>query len=107
MAKKTPKLEGEEHASTPAEEAAPAEEATAEAAPAEAVEEAVVEEAAEEIVDEVIEEPVTVEDTVTIKLLQKNTIRGADGHQIHTGQEGKVVSHLADALVGRGQAEIV
>ena len=108
MAKKKASVEGEEHASAPVEDQAPAEEATAEVAPAETeVEEAIVEEAAEEVVDEVIEEPVTNVDLVTIKLLAKGPIRGHDGHKIHKDQEGQVVSHLADALVGRGQAEIV
>ncbi len=74
----------------------------------EAVEDKVVETIAEEIADEIIEEvSAPSEELVAIKLLMKGPIRGADGNPIHEGQTGKVVSHLADALVGRGQAEIV
>ena len=103
MAKKksTAALEGEEHASSPTEEVTPEVEAAEEAAPAEAVEEAVVEEAAEEIAVE------TGLELTNIKLLIKGPIRGHDGHPIAEGQTGEVATSVADALVGRGQAEVV
>lgn len=100
MAKKKAAVEGEVVEPSPPEEVV--EEVTEE--PVEEVAEVVV---AEEVVDEVVEEPTGDNDLVTIKLLMKGPIRGADGNKIHEGQEGKVVSHQADALVGRGQAEIV
>ncbi len=75
----------------------------------EAAEEKVVDEIAEEIADDVIEEAkeaASVE-TTTIKYLLKGPIADAHGGLIYQDQTGDVVSHLADAMIGRGHAELV
>ncbi len=106
MAKKksTAALEGEEIAPSPPEETVveqpveqPVEEETT---PDEAPPE-------EETAEEVSEEPLGLPDVTKIKLLIKGPIRGSDGRPIAMGQTGEVLSSIADALVGRGQAEIV
>lgn len=101
MAKKksTAALEGEEIAPTPTEEAIPQD---GNNPPVEVAPEEVVEEAPEEAA-----ETLGLPDTTKIKLLIKGPIRGADGHPIAMGQIGEVASSIADALVGRGQAEVV
>ncbi len=89
------------------EPSAPEEETTKEEI-VETVEDNLIDEIAEEITDEIIEEATAPsEDLVTIKLLMTGPIRGADGNKIHQGRTGEVVSHQADAMVGRGQAELV
>ena len=103
MAKKksTAALEGEEIAPTPTEEAIPQD---GDNPPEEEIEAAAPE---EEAAEEISEESLGLPDTTKIKLLMKGPIRGADGHKIAEGQTGPVATHLADALVGRGQAEYV
>ena len=101
MAKKksTAVLEGEEIAPTSDEETVVTQPAEEEATPDETPE--------EETIEEVPTEEIGPAELTNIKLLMKGPIRGADGHPIAEGQTGEVATSIADALVGRGQAEII
>ncbi len=101
MAKKSKAaLEGEEIAPTPDEETVVTQPAEEETTPDEAPPE-------EETVEEVPAEPLGLPDVTKIKLLIKGPIRGSDGRLIAQDQTGEVLSSIADALVGRGHAEVV
>ena len=99
--KKNAAVEGEEHASAPVEDQATEE--VSEATPQDG-DNPPVEEAAP--AEEIPAEAVGPSEVTTIKLLTKSAIRGAN-RQIKSGETGEVVTSIADALVGRGQAEYV
>ncbi len=102
--KKNVAVEGEDHAPTPDEETV-AEESPPE--DGEVVAEEDISTPEEAPVEPAAAAEVGPPDTTKIKFLAKGPIRGADGHPIATGQVGEVASAVADALVGRGQAEYV
>jgi hypothetical protein len=96
--KSTAVLEGEEITPTSDEEIVVAETIEEETAPQD-------DEATTEEVISTPEEEIGLSELTNIKLLMKGPIRGHDGNKINKGQTGKVASSIADALVGRGQAE--